>query len=230
MADQVPPGRAGRLWLVGRLAAARRGVDLLDRKRQLLRREQEGLALLRDDTARRWAQSCTEAERWGLRAGLLGGSADMALAAGAVEGQARVDVTWRNSMGVWHPDEATCIPALPDSRELAAGSAALAPAAASYGEALKAAADHAAADEAYRRVDTELRATERRLRGIERHRVPMLEGALEQLQLRLEELEREQHVVTRWAQRRRPPRHAPTHDLALTRDGARHVAGGGRSG
>jgi len=210
MADQVPPGRAGRLWLVGRLAAARRGVDLLDRKRQLLRREQQRLALLRDETARRWDRSCREAERWGLRSGLLGGSGDIALAAGAVEGQASIDVTWRNSMGVWHPDQAMCVPALPEPRALAAGSTALAPAAVSYGEALKAAAEHAAADEAYRRVDRELRATERRLRGIERHRVPMLEAALEQLQLRLEELEREQHVVARWAQRRRPPRRAPT--------------------
>jgi V/A-type H+-transporting ATPase subunit D len=211
------------LWLVSRLAAARRGVDLLDRKRQLLRREQERLALLRDETARRWDRSCAEAERWGLRAGLLGGSADIALAGGAVQGLARVEVTWRNSMGVWHPDEARCIPALPEPRELAAGSAALAPAAASYGEALEAAVEYAVADEAFRRVDTELRATERRLRGIERHRVPMLEAALDQLQLRLEELEREQHVVARWAQRRLPPRHAPT------RDAMRRVGTGERS-
>jgi V/A-type H+/Na+-transporting ATPase subunit D len=28
----VPPGRAGRLWLVRRLEVARRGADLLDRK------------------------------------------------------------------------------------------------------------------------------------------------------------------------------------------------------
>lgn len=224
MADQVPPGRAGRLWLIGRLAAARRGLDLLDRKRQLLRRDLEHLALLRDDTARRWDRSCQEAERWGLRAGLLGGAADVALAADAVEGRARVEVTWRNSMGVWHPDEARCVPALPEPRALAAGNAALAPAAALYGEALRAGADHAAVDEAYRRVGTELRATERRLRGIERHRVPMLETALEQLQLRLEELEREQHIVTRWAQRRRPPRLAPTPDPTG------RVASGRRSG
>jgi len=191
-------------------------VDLLDRKRQLLRREEERLALLRGETARRWDRSCAEAERWGLRAGLLGGSADIALAAGAAEGQARVDVTWRNSMGVLHPDEARCVPALPEPRELAAGSSALAPAAAAYAEALEAAVEHAVVDEAFQRVDTELRATERRLRGIERHRVPILEAALEQLQLRLEELEREQHVVARWAQRRLPPRHAPT------RDGARN--------
>ena len=132
-------------------------------------------------------------------------------------------MTWRNSMGVWHPDDARCVPALPEPSELAAGNAALAPAAASYGEALEAAVEHAVADEAFRRVDTELRATERRLRGIERHRVPMLEAALEQLELRLEELEREQHVVARWAQRRLPLRHAPA------RDGVRRVGNGGRS-
>ena len=36
---RVPPGRAGRLWLVRRLEIARRGVNVLDQKRQALVRE-----------------------------------------------------------------------------------------------------------------------------------------------------------------------------------------------
>ncbi|HSO55578.1 MAG TPA: V-type ATPase, D subunit, partial [Actinomycetes bacterium] len=47
----VPPGRAGRLWLRGRLATAERGLDLLDRKLRILRREQERLRLLERRTA-----------------------------------------------------------------------------------------------------------------------------------------------------------------------------------
>ena len=40
MALRIPPGRAGRIWLVRRLEIARRGAELLDRKRQALLREQ----------------------------------------------------------------------------------------------------------------------------------------------------------------------------------------------
>ncbi|HUY40397.1 MAG TPA: V-type ATP synthase subunit D [Candidatus Dormibacteraeota bacterium] len=206
MPDRIPPGRAGRLWLVDRLAAARRGVELLDRKRQLLRREESRLALLRDETARRWAATCGEAERWDMRSGELGGAADLAVAARTVTARAQVEVTWRNTMGVRHPDEPrTTLPTLAPA-ELAAGNAALRPAAAAYRRALEAAVTHAVTDAAHGRVAAELRATQRRLRGIERHRVPTLEEALRRLQLRLDELEREERVVTRWAQRRQPAR------------------------
>jgi vacuolar-type H+-ATPase subunit D/Vma8 len=52
-------------------------------------------------------------------------------------------------------------------------------------------------------VNVELRATERRQRAIERHRLPALEEALARLELRLDELERDERVVARWAQQRR---------------------------
>ena len=203
VAEHVPPGRAGRLWLLGRLTAARRSVELLDRKRQLLRRELSRLATLHDETRQRWVISCAEAERWGLRATVLGGASDVALSAAAVAGRANVEVAWRNTMGVQHPDQPRC--ALPSLSpiEAAAANAAVAPASASYRRALEAAVAFAAADASWRLLDAELHATDRRLRAIERHRLPALGDALHRLELRLDELEQEERVVTRWAQRRR---------------------------
>ena len=104
MPEPFRPGRAGRLWLLGRLASARRSVELLDRKRKLLRREHERLTDAVRQTRQRWETACADAERWGLRATVLGGASDVALAAAAVAGRASVDVTWRNTMGVAHPD------------------------------------------------------------------------------------------------------------------------------
>jgi len=203
MPEQVPPGRAGRLWLRGRLASARRSMELLDRKRQLLRRERDRLAELREETHRRWVASCAEAETWGLRASILGGTADVTLSSAAVAGRARVDVTWRNTMGVRHPDDPHCaLPAFAPA-DAAAANAAIMPAAASYRRALEAGVAYAVTDTSFKVLDLELRDTERRLRAIERRRVPLLEDGLRRLELHLDELEREERVVTRWAQRRR---------------------------
>jgi V/A-type H+-transporting ATPase subunit D len=203
MAEHVPPGRAGRLWLLGRLASARRSVELLDRKRQLLRRELVRLATLRDETSQRWVIACAEAERWGLRATVLGGAFGMALSAAPVAGRANVEVAWRNTMGVRHPDEPFCALASLSPAEAASGNAAVAPAAAAYRRALEAAVSHAAADTSWRLLDDELHTTARRLRAIERLRLPALSDALRRLELRLDELEQEERVVTRWARRRR---------------------------
>jgi len=201
--EQVPPGRAGRLWLRGRLASARRSMKLLDRKRQLVRRERDRLAELREETHRRWVVSCHEAETWGLRASILGGAADVTLSSAAVAGRASVEVTWRNTMGVRHPDDPRCaLPTLAPADSAAANSA-VSPAAASYRRALEAGVAYAVADTSFALLDVELRATERRLRAIERRRVPLLEEALRRLELHLDELEREERVVTRWAQHRR---------------------------
>jgi len=178
-------------------------MELLDRKRQLLRFERNRLAELREETHRRWVISCAEAETWGLRASILGGMADVALSGAVVAGRARVEVTWRNTMGVRHPDDPRC--ALPTLApvDAAAANSAVAPAAASYRRALEAGVAYAVADTSFALLDVELRATERRLRAIERRRMPLLKEALRRLELHLDELEREERVVTRWAQRRR---------------------------
>jgi V/A-type H+-transporting ATPase subunit D len=202
MPERLPAGRAGRLWLLDRIDAAQRGRDLLDRKRQLLRRQFDQLALLAEERRHALTAACADAETWGLRAALLGGSAETALVAGAVSGQARVTVKWRNTMGARHPDEAHCeLPELAPP-ELGAANAALGPAAAAYRRALTLAVEVAVAETARQKIGDELQATQRRLRGIERHRVPALQDALRTLDLQLEELEREERVVTRWARTR----------------------------
>jgi len=146
--------------------------------------------------------SYSEAQRWGLRARAVGGASDVALAAATVSGRGRADVPWRNTIGVVHPGDPDCsLPTL-DPREAAAANSAVAPAAAAYRQALEAAVAHAAVEEAGRRLEAELAATERRRRAIEHRRLPALKEALVGLELRLDELEREERVVGRWAKLR----------------------------
>jgi V/A-type H+-transporting ATPase subunit D len=206
VAEPVPPGRAGRLWLLGRLAAAERSAELLDRKRQLLLNEQHRLALRRAETGRRWKEACADAERWGLRAQVLGGASAVAMSASSVAGRSDVELTWLNTMGVRHPGDARCTLAQLAPAEEAAANAAVAPAASAYRKALEAAAAHAVAETSWLLLDAELRTTRRRQRAIERHRLPVLRDALQQLELRLDELEREERVVARWARERRQGR------------------------
>jgi V/A-type H+-transporting ATPase subunit D len=84
----------------------------------------------------------------------------------------------------------------------AASNAAIAPAATAHGRALRAAAEHAVASAALREVEIELASTQRRLRAIEHHRLPALQSQLHDLILRLDELEREERLIARWAMRR----------------------------
>jgi len=206
MAERVPPGRAGRLWLQGRLTAARRSQELLERKRRLLRREQEQLSERCRATSAAWATSCAEAEQWAGRAALLGGSAELELVSLRWAGRARMEVTWRDFMGVRVPDEVLVRLAEPTPIDVVAANSAVGPAAACHRRALVAAADHAVAQRALEAVDLELQATQQRLRAIEHRRLPFLEESLRQLELHLDEVEREERVVSRWAQQRAPVR------------------------
>ena len=202
MAEHVPPGRAGRLWLVERIDTATRGVALLRQKRQVLRREQRRLSLMAEQTGAAWASAATHAERWGGRAAALGGSTAVRLAASDVAGQGTVSISWRNTMGARHPDEVRCELPMVTPAAAAASNAAIAPAATAHGRALRAAAEHAVASAALREVEIELASTQRRLRAIEHHRLPALQSQLHDLILRLDELEREERLIARWAMRR----------------------------
>ncbi len=203
MAEHVPPGRAGRLWLVERINTATRGVELLRQKRQVLRREQRRLSLMAEQSGAAWARAAEDAERYGSRACALGGSTALRLAAADVAGRGTVSISWRNTMGTHHPDEARCeLPALAPAAA-ASSNAAIAPAAAAYRRALQAAAEHAVASAALREVEFELASTQRRLRAIEHHRLPALQVQLHDLVLRLDEIEREEGLIARWAKRRR---------------------------
>ena len=203
---RAPPGRAGRGWLLRRIEATRRGADLLDRKRKLLEHELNRLAERRRQAQGAWEVACGDAERWALRAVLLGGAAEVARAARPVAGTAVADVPSRNTMGVVHPGEPACsVPVLPPV--VAAGSnSATSPAAAAAAVAVRAAVALAALDASYRLLEAELNATKRRVRAITHHRLPALQRALDELELRLDELERGERIVTRWAAGRAGPR------------------------
>jgi V/A-type H+/Na+-transporting ATPase subunit D len=179
----VPPGRAGKLWLTRRLQVARRGADLLDRKLRILQAE---LGRFRDAEARtaaEWVRCCADAERWLLRASMLGGERAVRLGA---DGQlATVTIPYAVTMGARHPAGPTCLipapvtwdgPTLTWTRQ-------------AHAAALTAAVQHAAAAEAFRIIEAEALATRHRLRAIEDRWIPRLEQALAEVTLALEEQE-----------------------------------------
>src|SRR5512142_1329554 len=103
----VPPGRAGRLWLQRRLQVARRGAELLDRKLRILRGELAPLRAAQERAAADWDRCAADAQRWLLRASLLGGERAVRLAAdGAL---ADVTISYRAVMGVRYPADASCV-------------------------------------------------------------------------------------------------------------------------
>lgn len=194
---RVPAGRAGRLWLRRRLAVAHRAVDLLDQQLRLLRREQERLALLAEETGKVWRERCREAETWLLRGAVIGGEREIRLATEPT--LAQLDLTWSGVMGVRYPGEATLRPPEPSASARAPGNAGLVLAIPAYREALRAAVRHAAADAALRIVTAEIAEVRRRMRAISERWAPRLDRALRELTQRLEEQERDQTVRLRWA-------------------------------
>jgi V/A-type H+/Na+-transporting ATPase subunit D len=180
----VPPGRAGRIWLVRRLDTARRGADLLDRKLRILQGE---LARLQDaaaETAAQWERCQADARTWLLRAAILGGERAIRL---GNDGQvADVQVSYATTMGIRYPATATCT--IPPA--LTWDSPVMARARQAHRAALEAAARHAAASAAARVVDDEVRATRYRLRAVQDRWIPGLEQALAEVTFTIEELER----------------------------------------
>ena len=202
----APPGRAGRLWLRERLDAAQRGAELLERQRRLLLAEEERLARAAEETGSDWAEATARARRWDVRVAVLGGTPAALRTAAPVSGRAEVEVAWHDTAGVHRPREARCrLPTL-DAAELAAADGATAPAAEAFRRAVEAAAAHATAQRAYDEVAAALASVRRRVRALEHHRIPALQEAMDRLVLQLEEREREERVVTRWAQRTRSGR------------------------
>jgi V/A-type H+-transporting ATPase subunit D len=199
MALRPPPGRAGRLWLSERLETARRGAGLLERKRDVLRRELRRTEELTSRTRVAWETTCAEADRWMLRALTLGGRPAVSLAA-ATTRDAHARLEWRTDMGVTYPRVAMC--ELPEPG-IVVGPAALQPATEAYRRALDAGVRHAAATAAEERLARELGETSRRLRAVQERWIPRLEQTLATLELRLDEAEREAIVALRWAEKGR---------------------------
>ncbi|MFY1670252.1 V-type ATP synthase subunit D [Plantactinospora sp. WMMB334] len=194
---RIPPGRAGRLWLLRRLEAARLAADLLDRKLRILHGERERLRARARDTGAAWQAAWRAADDWGLRVALQGGRRELRLA--AARSPCDVDVTWTTVMGLRYPVTATCRAAGAPVGGPGPGTAATVEAATAYRQALAAAAAHAAASAAHRVVSAEVAATRRRRRAVTQRWIPRLERALGDLNQRLEEAERAEGVRMRYA-------------------------------
>jgi V/A-type H+-transporting ATPase subunit D len=191
----VPPGRAGRLWLERRLEVAHRGASLLDRKLRILRNELDRLRESAEQTAREWESSCADADRWLLRAALLGGQRAIRMSGGGPP--ADVTISYAVTMGARHPADAACAIPEPDGWD----GAALAGARRAHGAALAAAVRHAAATEALRVITDETVATRYRLRAVRDRWIPRLEQALAEVTFSIEEQERADGARLRLAAR-----------------------------
>ncbi|HEX2706080.1 MAG TPA: V-type ATP synthase subunit D [Candidatus Lustribacter sp.] len=192
----VPPGRAGRSWLRRRLATAERGREQLDRKLRILFPEEQRLRILADRQRTEWVSACAEADRWLLRAALLGGQ-DGIRDASTLQ-PVTVEVQWATTMGLSYPSGAELSPAR-DEVSLPVSNAAIDPAAAAVRAALQAGVRTAAAEEAVRRLDAEIAVTRRRLRALEKRWLPRLHAELVGLELTLEQTEQEDTLRLRRA-------------------------------
>ena len=202
---RVPPGRAGQLWLRRRLAAARRGAELLEQKLRILRDREAELVARTTTTGAAWTTACREAETWLLRGALVSG--EEAVRGAAAAGTAEATVTWTATMGVRYPSGTGLRLPEPGEREPAAAGAALHLAVLAYRRATAAAVQHAASQHALRTVRAETARTRRQLRGVQDRWVPRLETALAEARLAVDDLEHDEAVRRRWAaqQRAGPP-------------------------
>ncbi len=196
VARTVPPGRAGRMWLRGRLATAERGRDQLDRKLRILIPERQRLQTRLELRQRAWSAAYDEAQTWGLRAALLGG--EDAIRGATPARPADVQVTWTSAMGLSYPEDAVLAEPAPGD-EAVPGNAAIVPATAASRAALLAGARAAAAQEAVSRLESEIAVTRRRMRALDKRWLPWLRDALARLELTLEQTEQEDGMRLRRA-------------------------------
>ncbi len=198
-----PPGRAGRLWLIGRLDVARRGTEVLEQKRQTLLRERQRTAEALAEATGLWDARAREAAVWNDRALTLAGARRLRLAAQHRAGTATAAVTWRNMLGTRVPDAVRVDFGEPRREAAPGGGPGVALSADAHRRALVAASTFAAARAAPEAVETELVATTRRLRAIERRWIPEHESALHRLEITLAEHELEDVARSRFALERR---------------------------
>jgi V/A-type H+-transporting ATPase subunit D len=193
---KIPPGRAGRMWLRGRLDTAERGRDQLDRKLRILIPEQQRLQTRAQQRREAWLAACEHAQLWLLRAAVLGGQD--AIRGASPPQPTHVHVTWTSAMGLSYPEDAAL--AEPDANvAVRSGNAAIVPAATAFRAALLSGARAAAADEAVRRLEAEIAVTRRRARALDKRWLPWLRDALAALELTLEQGEQEDGMRLRRA-------------------------------
>lgn len=201
---RFPPGRAGRLWLDHRLGLARRGADLLDKKRRVLAQEERRLHVLARQTAVDWERAARDAETWLNRAAVMAGDEKLALLA-AQHPPAQLTVRLHSSMGVTFVAE-TDLELGAEPQHPSGGSAAADLAVTAVRRAVESAVKDAVAQSALKRVSAERALTARRQRAVERRWVPALAAAANRLEAALDELEREEATRAVWVRRRTLPR------------------------
>jgi V/A-type H+-transporting ATPase subunit D len=199
---RTPPGRLGHLWLRERLDVARRASDVLEEKTRALAAEERRLRVLEGRSRVEWEDAWEAASRWLLRATLLGGRRELAVAGADRVGEVDARIRWGSNMGATYPTEARCVMPDPASVTLPSDGAALHFAALTHREATEAAVRHAADRRALEVVRHELAAAGRRQRAIERRWIPRLEGALAVLERSLAEQEREDILRAKWVAQR----------------------------
>jgi V/A-type H+/Na+-transporting ATPase subunit D len=198
MALRIPPGRAGRTWLLARLEVAHRGAELLDRKRQVLLGEQARLRAEAERARRDWEEAAARVQKWTARAGIVDGAGRLELLARHAQDPASLEVSWLNFMGARIPRaEVIDIPEPPAVSALGGSSAAVLLARACC-EATGAASRYAVAQRAESELSAELGRAARRLRALRERWIPQHEQALAALDLALDESQREQAIRVRW--------------------------------
>jgi vacuolar-type H+-ATPase subunit D/Vma8 len=186
--------RAGRLRLIARLELATHASALLRSKEEVLERERIRLEGHAKRASAEWARICDVAASDLVRARMLGASGELARL--RERGTATVTPDWQTSMGIVYPGGVECEPG---QRSGVTTTAALRPAADSYRAALATAGQHAAASAAVERLDAELGATRRRRRAIEDRLQPALAASLHELDLHLDEADRDEALRVRMA-------------------------------
>ena len=198
MALRIPPGRAGRTWLLRRLDVAHRGAELLDRKRQVLLAEQSRVRADAQQARRDWLEAAAQMETWIGRAGLVDGEVRLELLTRHAQARASLALSWRNLMGAQLPRaDAIDIPDPPPLSALGGSSASVLLGRAGS-DATRAAARYAIAQRADAELSAELGRAARRLRALRDRWIPQHEQALAALDLALDEAQREQAIRIRW--------------------------------
>jgi len=201
MALRIPPGRAGRQWLAGRIATAEHARDLLEQKRTVLLAAEREAAGRAAEATTAWHASAATAVLWLERSALLDGERPRRLARAHSGAAAVVRVDWQPTMGVPVPVHASVELPPPPETALLAGGAALTEAIAAHRAALAAALRAAVESAAHERLAAELTATVRRVRAIESRWLPLHQQALAALQQALDENDRAEGARIRWASR-----------------------------
>jgi len=198
MSLRIPPGRAGRTWLLARIEVARRGAELLDRKRQVLLAEQMRMRAKVAQTRDEWFEAAAQVEAWTRRAGIVDGAIRLELLTRHVQEPASLELSWRNLMGAQLPDAKAIDVPDPLSVSALGGSSAAVLLAHACCHATRAAARYAVAERAEAELSAELARAARRLRALRDRWIPQHEQALAALDLTLDEAQREQAIRIRW--------------------------------